>query len=125
MDIWKGTFIPLRKHVTDAGFIDEIPDLDSDPGTDEYWEQYDEEYGHTLATAKNRAEGIKKEITEETDTEEILGILFVSLDGEYTLNYLSNFKQYLDFEQSGFDTDYYNENIRITPFPLPFGPRKS
>lgn len=120
MDFWKGSVLPLRKSVTAVGFSDSAFNIEHDIDSEEFWEQYKEEYAY-LGPAVQRAQELKYD---PRPPEEIWGVLYVNIKGS-TMYYWKNYQDYLDFEASGFDIMYYNENIRVRPFPSPFPPAKN
>lgn len=115
MDFWKGSVLPLRKSVAAVGFSDSATHIDHEPDTEEFWEEYKEEYSY-FDYAKQRAAELKED---PRPPEEIWGVLYVEIKGSL-LYYWTTYQVYLDFEASGFDINYFNANIRIRPFPDPF-----
>lgn len=125
MDIWKGQILPLRKAGVTAGFVDfDISQIEHEPDTPEFWWEFEEQYAY-LDRAVERASELRSEIFwSKRDPAEISGVLFVNIKGS-TMYYWTNYQVYLDFEDSGFSISYYNDNIRIRPFPAPFPPAKN
>jgi hypothetical protein len=129
MDFWKGSILPLRKHVTDVYFVfhsqgmDWLPDHPPEFETEEYLDNFfDDELLELLAEVDKRD---LKQITDkavgmvennEPGVEE-KGYLIVFVDNEPLVYY----EPYSTYEAmlSGDSTDYWLQNVRTQPNPWP------